>query len=240
VADIAATIAQNLADVEGRLAEAASGRSVQLVCVTKYARDEWIGSLLAAGATNLGENLLPGAETRFDAWQSQYGPFERHLLGPQQSRKAKLIPASCELFQALDRHEIASLLDTILEPTGQRLDVLIQVNIDAEPQKHGFAVNEMEAATLAIASSEPNLNLRGLMTIPKPRQVGEPTAEFERRTRQAYSTMAQLFAKIKVSLPAAACWDTLSMGMSQDFTWAIEEGATMVRVGSALFAGLEG
>jgi pyridoxal phosphate enzyme (YggS family) len=240
VADTAAIIRQNLADVQGRIADAANGRELRLVCVTKYAQDGWVRELLSAGATDLGENLLPLARDRFAGWRLDYPAFTRHLLGAQQSRKAKLIPGACDMFQAVDRPEFAKLLQAVLQPEDLHLDVLIEINIDAEPQKHGFPASGLDAAMEKLNAEAPQLVLRGLMCIPKFRQADETATEFEVRTRDAYSTMAQLFARIRTSLRDPARWDTLSMGMSQDFTWAIEEGATMVRVGSALFAGLEG
>src|SRR4029079_7224079 len=100
--------------------------------------------------------------------------------------------------------------------------------MNAERKKHGFLVDDVQEAASKISSQAPRLLLRGLMCIPKFRQPVESDLNFERRARRAYSTMAQLFAKIRTSLPDPARWDTLSMGMSQDYVWAIEEGATMV------------
>jgi pyridoxal phosphate enzyme (YggS family) len=240
MAGAAGRIADNYQTVQERISLAAAGRSVRLVCVTKYAEPAWVEALLAAGAAELGENLLPRAAERFAAWQAAGHSFARHLLGPQQSRKAALVPGSCDLFQALDREKFARLLQQELAGQSRTLDVLLEVNADAEAQKHGWLPGELPEALPALAAACPALQLRGLMAIPRQRQPDESAGAAERRLRATYSALRQLFDRIGPLLPRTGQWDTLSMGMSQDFTWAIAEGSTMVRVGSALFAGLEG
>jgi PLP dependent protein len=233
-------VADNYARVQQNIAGAAQGRDVTLVCVTKYAQDDWVDALLDAGATGMAENLLPGGATRFDKLYAAGRRFSRHLIGAQQSRKLKLIPGHFDWLQALDRMDSALELDAHLAQSSTTLETLIQVNIAREETKHGLMPEEVEEACARILEHCPRLNLRGLMAIPPWPSAYISPAAFEHGTRMHFRQMYGLFARIRSIHPGAPRLDTLSLGMSQDFVWAIEEGATMVRVGSALFEGLEG
>jgi uncharacterized pyridoxal phosphate-containing UPF0001 family protein len=114
------------------------------------------------------------------------------------------------------------------------------VNIGEEPQKHGFVPSDLDAAVSQRTAECPNLSLRGLMVIPPGPQAYLTQSEFERGSRRHFERMSSLFARIGSVENRSAGWDTLSMGMSQDYLWAVEAGATMVRIGSALFEGMEG
>jgi PLP dependent protein len=234
-------VADNYARVQASVAGAAQGRTVALVCVTKYAQDAWVDGLLDAGATDLAENLLPGGAARFDGLYASGRRFTRHLIGAQQSRKLRLIPGHFDWLQALDKMDSALALDGGLAESSTTLEVLLQVNIAREESKHGFMPEEVEDACGRTLEHCPQLNLRGLMAIPPWPSAYISQAEFEHGTRMHFRQMYELFARIRGSIhPGASQLDTLSLGMSQDYVWAIEEGATMVRVGSALFEGLEG
>ncbi len=139
-------IAENLVRVRACIADAAQGREITLVCVTKYASDAYVRALLEAGATDLGENLLPHSAERFSMLQAEGYRFTRHLIGAQQSRKIKVIPGSFDLFQAVDRAKTLQQLneEQSARYPGRRLDILLQVNIGFEPQKHGFEPHEIE------------------------------------------------------------------------------------------------
>ncbi|MCH7472051.1 YggS family pyridoxal phosphate-dependent enzyme [bacterium] len=230
-------VAENFQRVSGRIADAASGRTVKLVCVTKYARDEWIPALLRAGATDLAENLLPRAAERFDELFAQGHRFTRHLVGAPQSRKVKLIPGHFDWLQALDRFKTAQKLNSYLADTGQSLNVLLQVNIASEPQKQGVLPGDAVEAFSRIEDQCQALELRGLMAIPPWPDAYDDFAAFERGSRGYFRQMRELFDTICKLYRGRTGVDTLSLGMSQDYTWAVEEGATMVRVGSALFEG---
>jgi len=236
----ASRVRGNFERIQAQVSSLSGGRPVRIVCVTKYAPLAWIEALLQAGATELGENLLPQAVERFEALRSAGFMFERHLIGAQQSRKLKLIPGHFELFQALDRRESMHALQRHSATAGVLQNVLLQVNIGEEPQKHGFAPSEAAAAAREINSECPNLALRGLMAIPPGPYAYTSDSEFERGSRGHFDRMSSLFAKIGSVESRSAGWDTLSMGMSQDYLWAVEAGATMVRIGSALFEGMEG
>jgi PLP dependent protein len=233
-------VADNLACVQANIAQATTSHLVTLVCVTKYAQDDWVTALLEAGATDLAENLLPRASERFTALKAQGYKFTRHLIGAQQSRKVKFIAGQFDWLQALDRMDCASELEQLLILNQQRLDVLVQINIGREETKHGFMPEEAEDVCGRVLEHFTALRLRGLMAIPPWPSAYPNRAAFERETRIHFRQMSELFARIRHSFPGAPLLDTLSLGMSQDYVWAIEEGATMVRVGSALFEGLEG
>jgi pyridoxal phosphate enzyme (YggS family) len=238
--EIHGRVAQNFADVQGQVSDAsgrAGGTDVTLVCVTKYAEDEWVRALLQVGATDLAENYLPRAAERFEALYSGGFRFCRHLIGPPQSRKVKFIPGNFDMVQAIDRIKIARLLDDCLASHEQQMDVLLQVNIAEEEQKHGVLPDAVEASIAWIIDNCSKLRLRGLMAVPPWPDAYANQLEFERGSRLYFRHMRELFDKMNRIFPAAKL-DTLSLGMSQDYTWAIEEGATAVRVGSALYAGL--
>lgn len=233
-------IAANLDRVQQGISAAAAGRSIRLVCVTKYASVEQALALLRAGAAELGENYLPGAAARFEQFRQAGRPFKRHLLGPQQSRKLRLIPDACDLYQALTSLNAAQQLHNELTRRERSLDVLLQINLDSEPQKPGWELEAVFDDLSILIAACPSLVTYGLMAIPMQRRPAESHTQYEDRTRGSFRRLRAMFDRIAAELPVGRSWSTLSMGMSQDYTWAIEEGATMVRVGSALFAGLEG
>jgi pyridoxal phosphate enzyme (YggS family) len=231
-------IAANLRRVEDNIAGASGGRGVTLVCVTKYAKDEWVRALVAAGATDLAENLLPRAAERFTQFHNEGLRFTRHLIGAPQSRKARLIPGNFDMVQAVDRLKIAEMLNAMLIEVGLQLDVLLEVNIAQEEQKHGFHPAQTGEAAEVVIEDYPALRLRGLMAVPPWPDSYDSLTQFERETRRYFRQMHALFDKICADNPSVLGLDVISLGMSQDYVWAVEEGATMVRVGSALFQGL--
>jgi pyridoxal phosphate enzyme (YggS family) len=158
------------------------------------------------------------------------------MLGPLQSRRATICAVACDWFQALEREETAAKLQKALVATGKKLNVLIQVKAGDEPTKHGIEAKAIDALAGELAQID-RLVLRGLMCIPPGPNYYSSKAAWEVGTRTAFRQMAALFARMQTGC-AELPLDTLSMGMSADYRWAIEEGATMVRIGSALFEGL--
>ena len=150
--------------------------------------------------------------------------LEWHLIGHLQSNKADAAARSFDWVQSLDRPRLVAVLARHRPAGLPPLNVLLQVNIDDEASKHGCAPADVAALADAVAA-EPRLRLRGLMAIPAPH------ADIARR-REAFRAMRALFDALQARHPGI---DTLSMGMSEDYVPAIEEGATMVRIGSALF-----
>ena len=169
-----------------------------------------------------GENYVQEAAGKIAALAGS--GIEWHLIGHLQSNKAAQAAALFDWVQSVDRPKLVAALASARDPGAPPLNVLIQVNVDAEPGKHGCTPAEVPALAAAVAA-QPTLALRGLMAIP------EPHPDPERR-RAAFAAMRVLHGTLQSRHPGA---DTLSMGMSADYPLAIAEGATMVRIGTALF-----
>lgn len=197
-----------------------------LLAVSKTQSATAIATLAAAGQRAFGENYVQEAQAK-TAELAALG-LEWHMIGHLQSNKAEAAAAIFDWVQTVDRAKLVTSLARHREAGTPPLNVLIQVNIDDEASKHGCAPEDVEALAGAI-SQQPRLRLRGLMAIPAP----HPDPELR---RNAYRRMAGLFKALAEQHEHV---DTLSMGMSDDFALAIAEGATMVRIGSALFGARE-
>lgn len=203
-------------------AAAADRPPARLLAVSKFQPAEAIAALAAEGQQAFGENYVQEAQGKAEALAAL--KLEWHLIGHLQSNKADVAARLFDWVQTVDRGKLVSALARHRPSERGPLNVLIQVNIDDEDSKHGCTPESVPALAEAIAA-EPALCLRGLMAIPAP----YPEAE---RRREAFARMRALFETLAARYPQA---DTLSMGMSSDFAEAITEGATMVRVGTALF-----
>jgi len=221
------TVAANLAAVRSRIAEAArrAGRdpsTVRLMAVTKGFPRETVVEALEAGATLFGENRVQEAETKFT---DLAGRCETHLIGHLQTNKAKAAAALFDCVQSIDSLHTAQALDARCAERGRTMDVLLELNTSGEASKSGFPGRDELAAGLEEVEKLPRLRVRGLMTV-------GPLTEDEGAIRAAFTRLRSAFEALAVGRPG---FDTLSMGMSSDFEIAIEEGATLVRVGTALF-----
>ena len=196
--------------------------AARLLAVSKTRGAGEIATLAEAGQRAFGENYVQEALPKIDALRGL--GLEWHLIGHLQSNKADLAARHFDWVQSLDRPKLVGALARHRPADAPPLNVLVQVNIDDETSKHGCRPGEVEALAEAIAA-EPRLRLRGLMAIPAP-------VEDMQQRRAAFRAMSALFEAVRLRHPGI---DTLSMGMSEDFVAAIEEGATMVRIGSALF-----
>ncbi len=229
-------IRENLQSVQDSIASASAGREITLVCVTKYAPLEHAAALIETGAQHIGENLFPQAAERFTELRARGLQFSGHMLGPLQSRKVRLCAEKCDWYQALERLEIARKLNAELTELGRTLNVLIQIHVGDEESKHGIIAEELNAFVEDLAGYS-QLRIRGLMCIPPGPSCFLSPQVYEAQTRRNFRQMASLFARMQAGYTELPI-DTLSMGMSGDYRWAIEEGATMVRIGRALFEGL--
>ena len=184
---------------------------------------ELAASLRARGRESLfGENYVQEARRKQEAPGSR--GIEWHLIGHLQSNKAEVAARCFDWVQTVDRAKLVMSLARHRPDGMAPLDILLQVNIDDEAGKQGCAPGEVDALAALVAAA-PRLRLRGLMAIPAPHP--EPS-----RRRGAFARMRALFDTLASRHPDI---DTLSMGMSDDFALAIAEGATMVRIGTALF-----
>ncbi len=232
-------LADNLVRVRERIERAAlnAGRDsgdITLVAVSKTHPATAVQAALAAGQYDFGENLVEEAWSKFAAPDAPLAgqPAQRlHLIGPIQSRKAALAVA-CRpvMIHAVDRLKIASRLDRFAAEAGLVLDVLLEVNISGEESKFGFTPAGLQRDVEALLSLA-HLNVSGLMTIPP----YDPDPELARPHFAALRALRESLA----TRHGAARWRHLSMGMSHDYEVAIAEGATLVRVGTAIFGARE-
>ena len=210
-----------IAEAEARSGQAAG--SVSLLAVSKTFPAADVRQAYDDGQRLFGENRLQEAMEKMPALPSD---CRWHLIGPLQRNKVrKALEQGFELIEAVDSLRLAETISRIAGELGCTARILLEVNIDAEPTKHGFRPEELEELWPQLTAL-PSLEIRGLMCIPAP----APTPEGSRPAFRALRLLAeQLRARGPLPLPE------LSMGMSHDFPIAVEEGATIVRVGSAIF-----
>jgi len=218
------TIADNLSALAARIQRAAEavGRDpagVHLLAVSKTKPASAIREIHAAGVRDVGENYLQEALGKQQALGDL--PLIWHFIGPIQSNKTKAIAEHFDWVHSVDRLKIAQRLSEQRPQGLPPLNICLQVNVSGEDSKSGCAAADLPALAHAVAAL-PNLRLRGLMAIPEP---SEDRAEQE----AAFATLRQLQDSLNLGL------DTLSMGMSHDLEAAIAQGATWVRIGTALF-----
>ncbi len=228
-------IEERLRQVRERIAAAArrSGRStdaVRLIAVSKTFPAERVVEAFAAGQRAFGENRVQEALAKIPAVAKGLpaGPSaEWHLIGPLQRNKVRRAVEAFEVTESVDRPELAHAIDRAAAAAGRRPRVLIQVNVDREPQKAGVAP-EAAAALLRRVRECAALEPCGLMAIP--RACSDPE-----EVRPSFSRLRELLGELQAAEPDLRGFEELSMGMSADFEVAIEEGSTQVRVGTAVF-----
>ena len=224
-------IADKLAQVHSRIASAcaAAGRPVQsvtLLAVSKTFGIDAIAEAHAAGQHRFGENYVQEGVEKVAALEGLVPRPEWHLIGPIQTNKTRVVAATFDWVHSVDRLKIAERLSA-QRPAGLApLSVCVQVNVSGEASKSGLARAEVGAVARAVAAL-PGLRLRGLMAIPAAVASGDMAAQ--RRPLRALRALLDQLRSDGLAL------DTLSAGMSDDLEAAILEGATMVRIGSAIF-----
>jgi PLP dependent protein len=225
--------AQRLAQVSERMRAAAvrAGRDpleVRVLAVSKAHPAESVAELARHGARAFGENRLQEAEAKIARVRelAAPGPPRWHCIGHLQRNKARRAARLFDVIETLDRAELADALERAAHEANRSLEVLLQINIDTEPQKSGVAPADAAALARHVAQACPHLALRGVMAIP--RAVDDPAD-----ARASFARMRELRDALRADVSDAIA--ELSMGMSHDFEVAIEEGATWIRIGTALF-----
>jgi len=207
-------IAANLKRVNLRIDSIEHNHEVQLIAVSKTRSNSEIQEAVNAGQVHFGENYLQESLDKISFFKER--ELIWHFIGPIQSNKTALIAENFDWVHSVDRLKIAKRLSDQRDPRLSKLNILIQINIDEEQTKSGLLLKDVNEI-ISEVSDLPNLSLRGFMCIPSPEN-----------SAKSFSEMADLISKYPFL-------DTLSMGMSSDLELAIQNGATLVRVGTDIF-----
>ena len=231
-----ALIKENLATIKTRMAKSAerSGREVKdikLVAVTKLLSLETIKAGIAAGLRDFGENYPEQAEEKICALAGGE-KLTWHMIGHIQSRKTRTVCSHFDWVHSVDRLKIARYLDRYCAEINRIMPILIEVNVSGEESKHGWnAWDENSWPDLVAQFKEislfPHIKIHGLMSMP-------PFFDDPEKTRPFYQRLGRLQQFLKDQLPEIS-WDELSIGTSFDYEVAIEEGATIIRLGTTIF-----
>jgi pyridoxal phosphate enzyme (YggS family) len=227
----------NLMSVKQRLELAALAakrepEDIQLLAVSKTFPSRAVEEAMHAGQTAFGENYVQEGVEKIQQLAKLRPWLEWHFIGPLQSNKTREVAEHFDWVHSIDRLKIAERLSSQRGefPDLGALQVCVQINVSEEESKSGISLEDVEILCDAIATL-PNLSLRGLMAIPAP-------SDDESQQRRSFASVRECFTGMKIKHANDAgydCFDTLSMGMSNDMEAAIAEGSTMVRVGSAIF-----
>jgi pyridoxal phosphate enzyme (YggS family) len=234
---LTATLRTNVDQVRQRIAAAARScsrdpESVRLVAVSKYVDEATTRALAAAGVRDLGESRPQQLWAKADALRDL--DLEWHLVGHLQRNKLRRTLETASWIHSCDSLRLLRAVDqeSDAELGSRVVNLLLEVNISGDASKTGFAPSELRAA-VELAGQAPGVRVRGLMGMAA-LEGGLPAAERD------FAALARLRDDLRSVAPAGVSLDELSMGMSHDFEIAVRHGATMVRIGSALFAGVEG
>jgi len=231
--DFQEIIAENLARVRGRIDDAAraAGRDpneVTLLGVTKYVEPDVAMLLFDAGLADLAESRPQQLWRKADSFGDL--PVRWHMVGHMQRNKVRRSAPLISVLHSLDSPRLAVALNSIMAEESRRLPALIEVNISGDERKHGFMPDDVEPLLSDLAEL-PHLEIRGLMAMAA--LEGGPD-----RARHDFAALRRLRERLRRNCPPGLAMDELSMGMSGDFAEAIAEGATIVRIGTALFEGV--
>ena len=229
------TLSDRLADVRARIARAASraGRdpsSIRLVAVSKTFPADSVRRAAAAGQIDFGENKVQEALQKMDATADLHVRW--HLIGHLQSNKARKAAERFDVIHSIDNAELLMRVDEAARAAGRRLDLLVQVDLAREATKHGVEESELPAIFEA-ANAATHARAVGLMLLPPPFDDPEAVRPYFRALQDVRNRL------ISFGIPVHMLAE-MSMGMSHDFEVAVEEGATIVRVGSAIFGSRSG
>lgn len=196
---------------------------IKVVAVTKFVDEKTINQAIDLGITTIAENRAQEIKRK----HPKIKPVSKHMIGVMQTNKVKMIIDLVDMIQSVDRKSLMEEINKRAAESKKVMDVLIQVNIAKEEQKSGVRIEHLEEL-IQYASNKENIRVRGLMAI-------MPDIEDEFLLRNYFSEMKKVFDQYAKRETANVKMDYLSMGMSGDFEIAIEEGANMIRIGSALF-----
>ena len=200
------------------------GRAPEIIAVSKTVAAPCVNEIKEAGIVHLGENRVQEILEKLPYLDAA---FQIDLIGRLQINKVKYIIDKVAMIQSLDREPLAQEIDHRAQQHGLRMPVLIQVNIGNEPQKGGIAIEELLSFT-QYAAKLPGLDVRGLMAV-------MPDLRDEDALRPYFKRMRELFERLQTEAVSGTRIEELSMGMSGDYELAAQEGATHVRIGSAIF-----
>ena len=207
-----------------------SGRNpedITLISVTKTHGAELINEAIDAGAKDIGENKAQELCNKYD----DVKPVRWHFIGHLQTNKVKTIIDKVAMIHSVDSEKLAAEIDKRAKASGIVMDILVEINIGMEDSKSGATEDEARDLIKKIRDEYQNLRVRGLMCVP-------PITDNPENSRRYFRKLKDIFESIK-ELSEDENFDTLSMGMSGDYEVAIEEGATVVRVGTAIFGARE-
>ena len=210
------SVAENFREIKSKLND-----KIILVAVTKNHGVELMREAIDAGAKNIGENRVQEAAEKFQTLNRE---VTRHLIGHLQTNKVKQAVKLFDLIESVDSQHLAAAIDKAAAQIGKVQDILIQVNLARETQKSGVLLEDLNAL-ISFVDGLKNLRLRGLMMI-------APNFPDVERCRPLFAQMRKLFDELKTS---RVNFDFLSMGMTHDYKIAVEEGANVVRLGTAIF-----
>jgi pyridoxal phosphate enzyme (YggS family) len=224
-------IADNYRTIQERIVAAAvrahrNAADIQLVAVTKTVPASLIEMAVRVGVRILGENRIQEAQTKIPVLRDRFPDVQWHLIGHLQTNKVRKALELFDMIQSVDSLHLAQSLERRAATCGHVLPVLLEVNVAAEPSKYGFGIDELHTAASELVNL-PHLRIEGLMTVAPMVSDPEEVRPVFRRLRELRDELAARYTEVG--------WHTLSMGMSDDFEVAIEEGATLVRLGRALF-----
>ena len=220
-------IIERVASIRRELEEAALerwGKAPEIIAVSKTVEPAYVNMVKAAGITRLGENRVQEIMAKLPYLDAS---FQIDLIGRLQNNKVKYIIDKVGMIQSLDRMSLAQEIDRRAQQHGLRMPVLVQVNIGNEPQKGGVTVEET-IPFVKMAAGLPGLEIRGLMAV-------MPDLDDDIQLRPYFVRMRSLFDALREENFAGTYIEELSMGMSGDYLLAAQEGATHVRIGSAIF-----
>ena len=223
------SIATNLKEIRQRINQSAlkanrDPKSIRLIAVTKYVSVAAMNEAIAAGVTEVGENRVQDGIAKFPLLR---GNVTKHMIGTLQTNKVKHALEYFDLIHSVDRINLVDELAKQTAKMGKRTEVLIQLNLTGEATKHGISAAELPGLIERISASE-YLIPAGLMTM-------GPLTDDPETVRPIFRRMRVIFEETARDLKLGSSWRYLSMGMSQDYQVAVEEGANLLRIGTAIF-----